>query len=302
MTSTSPHILLLGANGQVGRALLTALEGKARVTAATRNSSPAYNLAEPDQVAEQIKQLAPDIVINAAAYTAVDKAESESELAYLVNGQSPGRMAEACAELDIPLIHYSTDYVFDGSKTSPYTEEDLPCPINEYGRSKLAGEQAIQDSGCQHYIFRTSWVYDAQGQNFLKTMLRLASERDSLNIIDDQHGSPTWAGYIAQETLNLVEKLIENDSAPESGIYHLTCSGSTSWYGFAKAIFDKSVETGILAQAPNVSAINTEEYPKPAKRPLYSVLSNQKAKELLGTRDLAWQNALDRCMNDLKAL
>ncbi len=292
-----PAVLVFGANGQVGSALVKALKDKANITALTRHSSPSGDLGLPDKLQSIIENIKPDIVVNAAAYTAVDKAESEPDLAELINAKAPSVIAMTCARLNIPFIHYSTDYVFDGSKHSAYTEDDPPCPINIYGQTKLAGENEIMNSGCQHYILRTSWVYDAKGKNFLNTMLRLARERDSLSVVDDQYGSPTTAEHIAEETTKLIDRII-NGRAPESGIYHLTCDGETTWHDFAKEIFQLSVKNGILNMAPKLEPITTESFPTPAKRPKRSTLNNSKAELAWSKQPLDWKTALARCLSE----
>lgn len=294
--SSQSRILILGAGGQLGSELVSALHGKAQLTAVTRHSTPGFDLSEPDTLEEKIREVRPDIVINSAAYTAVDKAESEPELARIINAEAPAVIAGTCAALGAPLIHYSTDYVFDGCKTSPYTEDDVTGPVSAYGQTKLQGELAIQASGCQHYIFRTSWVYAAHGQNFMQTMLRLAHERDALSIVSDQYGSPTWTGFLARETARLVSLLTDSSNAPESGIYHLTCSGTTTWHDFAAAIFEAAKAKGIIENIPALTAITTDQYPTPAKRPEYSALNIEKVQQHLGIIPMTWQDGLEACM------
>ena len=246
-------ILLTGANGQVGWELARSLAPLGEVIARNRAT---LDLTDSAAVAVAIKEVRPDIVVNAAAYTAVDQAEREPDLAMKINAEAPAVMAEAAQKLGSLLVHYSTDYVFDGVKQGAYTEEDMPNPLGIYGRSKLAGEQAIQLSGCRHLIFRTSWVYGLRGKNFLRTIQRLAGERNEISVVDDQVGAPTWSRMIAEATALALR------SEPESGIYNLTAAGVTSWHGFAKAILEAQQWRG------NLTAIMTDAYPLPAKRPV----------------------------------
>ncbi len=290
-------VLILGAAGQLGHELMAHLRADLPVVAGTRHTSPAFDLAAPNSLHDAIHSVAPKLIINCAAYTAVDKAESEPELAETVNAISPGVIAEYCAQARIPLIHYSTDYVFDGSAHHPYTEEDRTAPLGVYGRTKLLGEQAIAASGCQHYIFRTSWVYAAHGQNFLNTMLRLATERDALSIVEDQKGSPTWTGFLVRETTRLLKQLQEpSHNPPASGVYHLTCSGETTWYDFAANIFEIALQRGIIERAPKLTAITSDQYPTPANRPHYSVLDNSKVRQQLQLQSMHWKEALENCL------
>ncbi len=235
-------ILLTGKTGQVGYELERSLQGLGEIIALDRSQ---MDLANLDQVRDVIRAIKPDLIINPAAYTAVDKAESEPELAMRINGEAPGVMAEEAKKLGAAMIHYSTDYVFDGSKTTPYVETDPTCPINVYGATKLAGEQAIQAAGIPHLILRTSWVYGMRGKNFLLTMLRLAQERDELRIVADQHGAPTWCRTIADTTAHIVAQAKGAQHAQDwwqerSGIYHLTAQGQTTWYGFTQAILENA--------------------------------------------------------------
>jgi len=287
------RILLTGKTGQVGYELERSLHGLGEIIAVDRSQ---MDLSDLDQVRDVVRTVKPTLIINPAAYTAVDKAESEPELAMRINGEAPGVMAEEAKKIGAAIIHYSTDYVFDGSKDTPYLETDATCPINVYGSTKLVGEQAIQAVGIPHLILRTSWVYGMRGKNFLLTMLRLAQERDELRIVADQHGSPTWCGTIADSTAAVVAKSISapdrNDWMREhSGIYHLTCQGQTTWYGFTKAILDATISD----KKPVLVPISTQEYPLPAKRPAYSVMSGEKfIRDFL---DLpSWENALASCL------
>jgi dTDP-4-dehydrorhamnose reductase len=265
------RILITGKTGQVGYELERSLQGLGEITAVDRTQ---MDLADLDQVRAVIRRVKPDLLINAAAYTAVDKAESEAQLAMRINGEAPAVMAEELKRLGASMIHYSTDYVFDGTKTLPYTEEDIPSPVNSYGRSKLAGEQAIAAAGIPHLILRTSWVYGMRGKNFLLTVLQLAKERDELRMVSDQHGAPTWCRTIADATAHAVAQSIASQNAQDwwrerSGIYHLTAQGRTTWYGFAKAILDHPT----IANRPAVIAIASTSYPSPASRPLSSEMN-----------------------------
>lgn len=264
-------ILLTGKNGQVGYELERSLQGLGEVIALDRKQ---MNLADLRQVREVIRSVQPDLIVNPAAYTAVDKAESEIELAMCINGDAPGVMAEEAKKLGAAMIHYSTDYVFDGSKESAYTEDDAPNPVNAYGKTKLAGEEAIRAVGIPHLIFRTSWVYGLRGRNFLLTVLRLANERDELRIVADQFGAPTWSRTLADTTAHIVSQARAAQGKQDwwlqnTGLYHLTAQGKTSWHGFTEAILSHAS----VAKKPTVTPIRTEEYPLPARRPHNSVLN-----------------------------
>lgn len=267
-------ILLTGKNGQVGYELERSLQGLGEVVALDRRQ---MNLADLRQVREVIRSVQPDLIVNPAAYTSVDKAESEIELAMCINGDAPGVMAEEAKKLGAAMIHYSTDYVFDGGKDSPYLESDTPNPINAYGKTKLAGEEAIRAVGIPHLIFRTSWVYGLRGRNFLLTVLRLANERDELRIVADQFGAPTWSRTLADSTAHIVSQARAATDKRDwwlqnTGLYHLTAQGSTSWHGFTEAILAHPS----VAKKPAVTPITTEEYPLPARRPRNSVLNCDK--------------------------
>jgi dTDP-4-dehydrorhamnose reductase len=250
-----------------------------------------------------VRSAAPDIILNAAAYTAVDRAESEPDLAMAVNAGAPAVLAEEAMRLGALLVHYSTDYVFDGSKVGAWQEADIPNPLNVYGASKLAGERAITQIGGRVLIFRTSWVYGAHGNNFLRTMLRLGRERDRLNIVDDQIGAPTTTIELANATRSVVDG-VRNDRLGSverwAGIYHMTCGGSVSWCGFAKAIFERA-QSLLQERFPVVNPIGTSEYPTPAKRPQNSVLSNAKLSDCFGIQLSGWEPALDAVIDQLKA-
>ncbi|PHV29717.1 dTDP-4-dehydrorhamnose reductase [Janthinobacterium sp. BJB426] len=288
------RILISGRTGQVGYELERSLQGLGEVIALDRSQMDLSNL---QQVRDVIRSIKPTLIINPAAYTAVDQAEREPELALRINGEAPGVIAEEAKKLGAVLIHYSTDYVFDGKKDEPYTETDPTCPLNVYGSSKLAGEQAIQATGVTHLILRTSWVYSTHGKNFLLTMRRLAAERDSLNVVSDQYGAPTWSRTIADTTAHIVaQSLTAEDSKAwweeKSGLYHLTAQGKTSWFGFAEAIMAHPS----VIKKPQLTAIPARDYPVPAQRPTNSLLSSQR---LLNTFCGLphWQDALALCQS-----
>lgn len=283
-------VLLTGKNGQVGYELVRGLQALAEVVATDRDS---FDLASTAEIEQKIKAINPDLIINAAAYTAVDKAEQDYQQAHLINSVAPGQIAKTCRKLDIPIIHFSTDYVFDGSREVPWKETDTPSPINTYGETKLGGELAVQASGAAYMIFRTSWVYGARGQNFYRTMCRLAEEKTSLNIVDDQIGAPTWSRHIADVVCQIVTmaKSGKQDFWQEnSGLYHLTASGQTSWCGFANAIFEELSQKQLTT--PAVTAITSKDYPLPAKRPAYSCLDNSLLNERFLIELPHWRDSL----------
>lgn len=289
-----PKILLTGANGQVGWELQRTLSSLGEVVAL---DSQGLNLADAADVRAKLKTLTPDVIVNAAAYTAVDKAESEIDRAHAVNAIAPGIMAEEAAHTGALLVHYSTDYVFDGSGSAPWREEDTCHPLNVYGRTKLEGEALIQRSGCRHLIFRTSWVYGARGSNFLLTMRRLMRERSELKIVDDQIGAPTWCRDLAEATAQILSQLgLLRDNKNEElwGVYHMCNAGETSWHGFAQAI--QGMIPGEMCTLKQLIAIPSTEYPTPAQRPRNSRLDNTKLQETFGLRLQAWQSALRLCM------
>ena len=294
-----PRILLTGAAGQVGRELRRSFAGFGDLTAVDRES---LDLSAEQQIRDTVRRLHPDVILNAAAYTAVDRAESEPGLASAINTLGPAILAEEARETNALLVHYSTDYVFDGSKSEPWTESDPPHPLNIYGATKLAGEQAIRDRGGRFLILRTSWVYGPHGRNFLLTMLRLGRERDRLTIVDDQIGAPTSSIEIADATRAVVEgALAGRFGSPEewTGLYHLTCAGSTTWFGFAQAIFARARHL-LPAKPLELIPISTSEYPTPAKRPRNSVLSNALLTNRFGIRPAPWEVALDKAISLLK--
>jgi dTDP-4-dehydrorhamnose reductase len=280
------RILLFGGDGQVGHALQTGGSFASELKVATRQDC---DLTDADSLRMLVRGVRPDIIVNAAAYTAVDKAESDRESCFAVNATAPGVMAIEAAALGARLVHYSTDYVFDGNKTTPYVEEDLTGPRNVYGASKLAGEEAITQAGGEFLILRTSWVYGNHGANFLKTMLRLRRERPELRIVADQYGAPTSADAIAEATVRILKRA--GTGSWVSGVYHMTAAGATSWYEFAKAIFARAGGPG-----PSVVPIATAEYPTAAARPANSVLSNEKFAATFGFRLPDWEQQLDAVM------
>jgi dTDP-4-dehydrorhamnose reductase len=283
------RILITGRNGQVGDALVQTLQSIGEVIAVDRSQLDLMNL---DAVRTVMRELQPAIVINAAAYTAVDAAESDEAMAFRINAEAPRVLAEEAERVGAALIHYSTDYVFDGSKDGAWLEDDVPAPLSVYGRSKLAGEQAIADVGGAHLILRTSWVYGLRGKNFLLTMLKLAETRDALSIVDDQIGAPTWSRTIAEATASIIRDAGEPAQlAALSGIYHLCAGGHTSWFGFAQAIFANAS----VANRPRLQPITTADYPTPAQRPKNSTLNTDKFRRTFG--DLpAWNDALAACL------
>ena len=287
-------LLLLGGNGQVGRELRRSLLPLGELVVATRDGGDADAAADfdaPASLAVLIEQTAPEVVVNAAAYTAVDKAETDAAAAFRINAEAPAAIAQACVDTDALLVHYSTDYVFDGNATRPYREDDATAPLGVYGASKLAGEQAIRASGARHAILRTAWVYAAHGRNFLLTMLRLANERDELRVVADQIGAPTPAAWIADATAEIVRR-----GVVASGTWHLVADGETSWHGFAEAIVDEAHALGLIARKPRVVAIPTADYPTPARRPAYSVLDTTRLQRDFGVAPPDWRDGLRRTL------
>jgi len=298
-----PRILLTGKNGQLGREVERILAGRSELRALGRRE---LDLAKPDSIRREIRAFQPQIIINAGAYTAVDKAESEEPLARAINADAPAVMAEEAKRIGAALVHYSTDYVFDGTKNQPYLESDPTNPLSAYGRTKLAGEQAIRDAGGHYLIFRTEWVYATRGNNFPLTILRLATEREELRIVADQLGAPTWCRDIARSTAQVIldewEPAAGTDFlASRSGIYHMTAAGQTSWFEFASAIFEhlrRCAEhpawvTAAIGARPlivkRLLPIATKDYPTPARRPAYSVLSNELLKQTFGIELPDWR-------------
>lgn len=294
------RILLTGSSGQVGRALATALAPLGSVIATDRSS---FDLARSERVRARAAALQPDLIVNAAAYTDVERAEQEEEAATAINGVSVGELAAAARELRVPLVHYSTDYVFDGSKASPYVEQDPTGPLSAYGRSKLDGENRIRDSGCAYLILRTSWVYAATGRNFLTTMLRLAAEREELRVVDDQFGAPTFAGFIASSTAQMISEIVSSDAArsrvEEGNTVHLVNGGATSWHGFALEIFASELVRK-RARPPHLVAIKSNEFATRARRPANSQLSTEKARGLWKLSVPDWRESLAECLTQLQ--
>lgn len=282
-----PKILLIGKNGQIGWELNRCLLTLGDIVAV---DYPEIDLARPDTITRWVRDTKPNLIVNAAAYTAVDQAEDEPEIAMAVNGTAPGILAEEAKRINAVLVHYSTDYVFDGRKRTPYTEEDEPNPLNVYGRTKLAGERAIQQVGCHYLILRTSWVYGMRGKNFLLTILKLAEERDEIRVVDDQIGTPNWSRWIAQATSHILcrdpEEVREN-----SGLYHLSAKGETSWCGFAAEIMKMSN----LSRC-RVTPITTAEYPSSAARPACSILECNKVKSQFGIYLCSWCECLEKAL------
>jgi dTDP-4-dehydrorhamnose reductase len=289
------RILLTGKNGQVGWELNRSLARLGNIFAMDRND---MDLSKPETLGPVIQNIRPDIIINAAAYTAVDKAESEPELAITVNGIAPGVIAEEAKKIGATVIHYSTDYIFDGKAKFPYKEEEATGPLSVYGKSKLAGEQAVTQVGIPHIIFRTSWVYSLRGSNFLITMQKLAQTRKQIKVVDDQTGAPTSARAIAEGTANILGQGLKASTTKSStffhpGVFHMSCGGETNWFGFAKAILKISG----LSEGADVSPISTSEYPTRAARPKYSLLSNKKLKQVFHHEMPQWQDALQECLS-----
>lgn len=291
------RVLILGANGQVGAELQRTFADYGQIVALGRDRC---DLADFDQVRSAIKDVQPTVILNAAAYTAVDRAETERDLAMRVNGEAAGVVAEEAHRLSALLVHYSTDYVFDGSKATPWVEDDATGPLSVYGSSKLEGERRIAETGGNSLIFRTSWVFSPHGHNFLRTMLRLGEEREHLKIVNDQMGAPTSALAIATATRQAVARVHTGQLEPSeySGIYHMTCAGLTTWCGFAGAIFRRAKNLQGKKWA-TVTGIPSTDYPTPAVRPKNSVLSNEKLQSRLGVGLCSWETALDQTLQSL---
>ena len=292
-------ILLLGKNGQVGWELQRSLAPLGELIALDRHQADGLNgdLSNPEALRATIRQVQPDVIVNAAAYTAVDKAESETELADRVNGIAAGVMAEEAAASGAWLVHYSTDYVFNGQGTAAWRETDAVAPVNHYGSSKLAGERAITASGCKHLILRTSWVYGARGNNFAKTMLRLASDRETLSVVADQIGAPTGADLIADVTAQALRQALQQ---PElAGLYHLAAAGEVSWHGYASEVIAFAKANGELLAVKAIEPVETTAYPTPAHRPLNSRLDTQKLRTTFSLHLPDWQSGVTRMLREI---
>lgn len=305
------RVLLLGANGQLGRTILEhgGLAVRGELIAASRDGvltlggqGEIADLSRPDSLPALLDRVQPDVIVNAAAYTAVDRAEQEEALATRVNGEAVGVIGRWAAAHGSLVIHYSTDYVFDGRQSQPYSVNATTAPLGAYGRSKLAGEKALQNSGADHLIFRTAWVYAAQGNNFLRTMLRLGAERGELRVVADQHGAPTDTDLIVTASLAALDRWQAADAAQRkqlSGTHHLVASGATTWHGFASAIFEQAVERGLLSRAPRVLPIATADYPTPAQRPAWSLLDNHAFQQVFDFPLPDWREGLGKVVIDL---
>lgn len=297
-------VLLLGCNGQVGWELQRSLSPLGELTALSRHgrNGLAGDLSDTESLTATVKTVSPDVIVNAAAYTAVDQAESESEKARLINAEAPARLAREAKKADSWLVHYSTDYVFDGNGSTPWREDDPAGPINIYGQTKLEGEEAIRESGCHHLIFRTSWVYAARGKNFIRTMLKLASERDSLKVINDQFGAPTGAELIADMTAHALRSALNDKSL--CGSYHLAASGETTWYEYARLIICEAARLGMEMKTPpeNITPVPSEEFPKTAARPRNSRLETNRLQNAFGLHMPSWEAGVIRCIQELQAI
>ena len=295
-------ILLLGKNGQVGWELQRSLAPLGQVLALDRHSTDfCGDLSHPERLAQTVHDWRPDVIVNAAAHTAVDKAESEPELARCLNATAPAALAQAAAAIGAWLVHYSTDYVFNGQGDQAWQEGDATGPLSVYGQTKLEGEQAIVASGCKHLIFRTSWVYAARGGNFAKTMLRLAGERERLTVIDDQHGAPTGADLIADVTAHALVIAMIDPAAGLSGIYHLVAAGETSWHGYASHVIAQArqIQPVLALKVTDIAPVPTSAFPTPATRPLNSRLSTHKLQQAFGMVLPPWQQGVNRMLAEI---
>jgi len=294
-----PRILIVGNAGQLGRELERSFAGLGPITGVDREQ---VDLADPEQTRALVARFEPGIILNAAAYTAVDRAESEPEINYDLNAVAPRMLAEEARKRGALFVHYSTDYVFNGEKPGAWVESDATGPLNAYGAAKLAGEQAVAKAGGKYLIFRTSWVYGPHGNNFLLTMLRLGRERDKLSIVDDQVGAPTTSIALVYATRTVVGGVLDGrfgETGEWAGLYHMTCGGSTSWFGFAQAIFQRAAELG-MSKAPALTPIATSDYPTPAARPRNSVLSNDKLRTRFGVQLKPWETTLEEVFQRLR--
>lgn len=294
-------ILLFGCNGQVGSELQKTLPALGDVVALDVDSAEhCGDFTKPDDIAGTIRRIRPDVIVNAAAYTAVDRAESEAELAFLVNAETPAVLAREAERIGAWLIHYSTDYVFDGSGERPWQESDAPNPLNVYGASKLEGERNIAAACSRYVILRTSWVYAAQGGNFARTMLRLAQERESLSVVDDQIGAPTGARLLARLTADVIPKAMQNPGL--SGLYHAVAAGETSWYGYARFVIGGARQRGVAIKVSdeNVRPVTSSQFPTPAKRPANSRLDTSKLEQAFGIKLPDWQTGVAEMLDDIR--
>jgi dTDP-4-dehydrorhamnose reductase len=293
-------ILLLGKNGQVGWELQRSLAPLGEVLALDRHSTPhGGDLSQPERLAQTVLDWRPDVIVNAAAHTAVDKAESEPELARCLNATAPAALAQAAAQIGALLVHYSTDYVFNGQGDQPWQEGDATGPLSVYGQTKREGEQAIVASGCAHLIFRTSWVYAARGGNFAKTMLRLAAERERLTVIDDQHGAPTGADLIADVTAHAIRASLQQPAL--GGLYHLVAAGQTTWHGYASHVIAQArrIQPGLILKVSEIAPVPTSAFPTPAQRPLNSRLATHKLQDTFGVVLSPWQQGVNRMLAEI---
>ena len=292
-------VLLLGKNGQVGWELQRSLSVLGELIALDRHSQPCGDLSQPARLLETVRAVRPDVIVNAAAHTAVDQAESDVDQARALNATAPAVLAQGAAETGAWLVHYSTDYVFDGGGSRPWQESDATGPLGVYGQTKLDGERAIMASGCRHLIFRTSWVYAARGGNFAKTMLRLAQERDRLTVIDDQQGAPTGADLIADVTAHALRTALQK---PElSGLYHLVASGQTTWHGYASHVIARArqLRPDLTWKVGEIAPVPTSAFPTPARRPLNSRLNTHKLQQAFGLHLPHWQVGVDRLLTEI---
>lgn len=286
-------VLLTGARGQLGYELRRTLAPLGQVIACGRTE---LDLADPASIRNVVRETAPTLIVNAGAYTAVDQAESEPDVVMAINGVAPGILAEEASRIGASIVHYSTDYVFDGKKSGPYVEDDSPNPLNVYGQTKLAGERAVIAGGAPHLIFRTSWVYGMRGRNFMRTIQRLATERDELRVVSDQKGAPTWSRLVAEATA-LVTAHTGGAFGMLSGLYHLSCAGTASWYEFAQAIV-ANLPSRNGHSAAQVTPIEASDYPAPARRPKNSMLSCERARQRLGIELPPWEEAMMLCLGE----
>jgi dTDP-4-dehydrorhamnose reductase len=291
-------ILLTGKNGQVGFELRRTLSPLGKVVAVDVED---VDFTRAGDVRKMVRDIRPQIIVNPAAYTAVDKAESDTDTAHAVNAVAPGVLAEEAKSLDVPLLHYSTDYVFNGAKRSPYLEEDPPNPTTRYGETKRLGEEAVRTSGVRHVILRLAWVFGMRGKNFLLTMLRLGRERREIRVVNDQVGAPTWSRAIAEATVPVVARLLSRSGDQPHGVYHLPSSGKATWFEFASAIFELS-RPHLEVAPPDVVPVTTGEFPTPAKRPAYSLLSGNKIRVELGIALPAWRDQLTLALDEAASI